>query len=142
MKKYVIISALLCLFVSPSAVKAGPNDDFSVLPVKIKCTSKAKSQEAKKFEIDDLDSDRPDSTISDASMMDVDIKGKTYSVGFSNECDNSYSLTFKVADLVKLKSRKFKFVIGELDYFDSWLSEANGDEGETENEKVSVYCTL
>jgi hypothetical protein len=129
-----IVSAIL-LSVSVSAF-AGQS-----LPDSIKCKSNALSSAVQSFEITEITSFEPDSSIPDASLLNLSVDAGTFEVSFSNECDNGYTVSLQIDDLRALKAKSVKSIKGELNYSDVELSEARNSE-EAEEEKVEIICTL
>lgn len=127
-----IVSALL-LSVSLSAFAGGP------IPDSITCTSKALSTAVQSFEITDITSFEPDSTIPDASLLNLTVDAGTFEVSFSNECDNGYTVTLQIDDLRALKAKTATEIKGTLTYSDVELSEARNSE-EAEQETVEIIC--
>lgn len=129
-----IISAIVLSF-SLSAFAAGK------LPDSLKCKSNALSSAVQSFEITEITSLEPDSTIPDASLLNLSVDAGTFEVSFSNECDNGYTISLELEDMRALKARKVKEIKGKLSYSDVELSEARNSE-ESEEETVEVTCTL
>lgn len=111
----------------------------STLPDKLTCISKATSSKVSNFEILDLNSLEPDSTIFDSSFLTLTSDAGQLSVSFSNQCDNWYEVKFNLNELRELQKKQRKEVTGILNYSDVELSEARNSE-EPEEEKVPVIC--
>jgi hypothetical protein len=110
------------------------------LPSKIKCVAaNVTSSSVKQFDVTGLNTGKPDSTIVDTSLLEMGEDGGTTIVSFSNECDNSYSLSFYTQDLIDLKNKKVNKVRGVLNYADVELSETTNSE---ESETSLLTCTL
>lgn len=129
-----IISVLLLSF-SLTAIAA------ERLPDSIKCKSDALSSAVKSFEITEINSFEPDSTIPDASLLNLSVDAGTFEVSFSNECDNGYTVSLQIDDLRALRAKKVKTIKGKLSYSDVELSEARNSE-EAEEETVEISCSL
>lgn len=111
------------------------------LPASITCVSEAASSAVKAFEITELNTTSPDSTITDSGLLDFEITNNLVDITFSNECDNYYGLVFYKIDLASLKSGAKLEVKGLLNYGDVELSEARNTEDQIE-ETVTVTCRL
>jgi hypothetical protein len=111
------------------------------LPDAITCKSNAVSSAVKSFEISEINSFEPDSTIPDSGLLNLSVDAGTFEVSFSNECDNGYTITLQIDDLRALRMKKLKEIKGTLTYSDVELSEARNSE-EAEEEKVAIVCKL
>lgn len=111
------------------------------LPEAIKCTSNGRVDVVKSFTITKLNTDRPDISIPDASLMEPLEHTYAVELGFSNECDNSYGLFLWGSDLSNLREGKLKSVKGLLQYSNVDLDESYNDE-ENHEETVVLTCTL
>ena len=79
------------------------------------CTLYVRGQRVEKidaFDIENYLSEEPVATI-DGSLLDYSKTEKSVSMSFSNECDNSYEVTFSTVALAKAKSGEFKTIIGK-----------------------------
>lgn len=107
----------------------GPQD--STLPSHLVCIPED-SEAGQKIEITQFNSD-------DAEWnMDGNFMGRTkdnlmYRIGFSNECDNDYSLLFFTDDLLALAVQKSKTVTGLLRFWNADVPE---------NRTVHMTCTV
>lgn len=104
----------------------------NALPKKLVCISEAKDKAVQVFQVTDLDTNQPDSTILDTSLLDFVTNGQITAMNFSNECDNSYDLTFYTRDLWNLESKQTATVTALLRYY-------NADEEET---TLNATCSL
>lgn len=111
----------------------------STLPDKLTCVSKATSSKVTSFEILELNTLEPDSTIYDSSFLTLTSDAGQLSVSFSNQCDNWYEVKFNLKELRELQKKERKEVSGILSYSDVELSEIRNSE-EPEEEKVPVIC--
>lgn len=121
------------------------------IPKKITCTSAATSKNAQKFDLMNLGSIKAnsssnsdlqiDSTIADSSPLLAERAGKMLTVGFSNECDNSYGITFDRNDLIALNMGRVKSITAKMVYSDAHLNDEKGQNGNVE-ETLDINCTL
>ncbi len=126
-------AAFIALILMSTSVLAGN------LPEKIICKSNALSSNVKSFEITELHTLEPDSSIFDSSFLNLTSDAGQVTVSFSNECDNWYEVKFRIQDLRDLKNGLIKEVAGELNYSDVDLSEIRNST-EPEEEKIQVIC--
>lgn len=126
-------SVFIALILMSSSAFAG------ILPDKLVCQSKATSTNVKSFEITELNTFEPDSTIYDSSFLNLTSDAGEVTVSFSNQCDNWYQVKFNLKELRELKKQLRKEVVGVLNYSDVNLSDARNSE-EPEEEKVQVIC--
>lgn len=111
------------------------------IPDAISCKSNALSTAVQSFEITEITSFEPDSTIPDSSLLNLSVDAGTFEVSFSNECDNGYTVTLQIDDLRELEAKTLTAIKGRLTYSDVELSEARNSE-EAEQEEVDIICTL
>ncbi len=83
----------------------------------------------------------PDSSIYDASFLNLSVDAGTLDMSFSNQCDNWYSVTLKTYDLRDLEAGKVKSINGMIKYSDVPLSEAHNSD-EAMEEEISIVCRL
>lgn len=114
---------------------------LATLPDSIKCSSKATSDAVKEFTIKDITTMEPDSSIYDASFLNLSVDAGTLEMSFSNQCDNWYSVSVKTYDLRDLIAGKVKSIKGMMKYSDVPLSEAHNSE-EAMEEEISITCRL
>jgi hypothetical protein len=131
-----LFAAIMFSLVTTVSFAQAPAKDF---PATIKCHAKLVGT-SPSFTITDLNTKKPDSTISDASLLDYKLDYSTLQVSFSNECDNIYNLVFFYDDLRNLKDKKVKSILGIMNYGNADMNE--GRETEVESLTVSVTCTL
>ncbi|HVK62466.1 MAG TPA: hypothetical protein VM432_12990 [Bdellovibrionales bacterium] len=85
-------------------------------PSAIVCSApKARLAEVRKIEVKDLDTDEPSSTFSDG-LQHAGFHKDRYEVSYSDECESWFALSFKISDLLALKSGKKSKISGELTY--------------------------
>lgn len=111
------------------------------LPEKINCTSKGRAENVRSFSISKLNTSRPDISIPDAGLMEELEDTYAVQLGFSNECDNSYSVFLYGSDLSDLREGKLKSVNGLLNYSNEDLDYSYNDQKPHE-ETVVLTCTL
>ena len=114
---------------------------LATLPDSIKCTSDATSETVKQFTISEITTMEPDSSIYDASFLNLSVDAGTLEMSFSNQCDNWYSVSLKTYDLRDLKAGEVQSIDGMMKYSDVPLSEANNSE-EAMEEEISITCRL
>lgn len=108
------------------------------LPLTLSCTSTATSSAVQKFEIE-MEMNKDPYIALDASFIEKTVSNEVFSLAFSNQCDNAYTISFDSQKLSALsesqeESPKIK---GTLIYFDAHLNDAKGEEVE---EQANVTC--
>lgn len=128
---------LVLLLLAASSVATAANSPYRLrLPLTLSCTSNATSSAVQDFEIEMEMGEAPYIAL-DASFIEKGVTNGTFSMVFSNQCDNAYTLSFNNQRLSAVSEGELDTINGTLEYFDTSLIESKGDTKET----VTITCT-
>jgi hypothetical protein len=129
--------ALLLPAVFSSAAHA---EAMTTGPSAIVCTSKATDKNVRTLTLTDLNTEEPKISLG-LGLEDLSVGGFV-SVGFSDECESSYSFSWAKSDLEDLRSGKVKSIKGMLNYNNPNLDEIKSQGKENTTETIAVDCRL
>jgi hypothetical protein len=110
------------------------------MPDTLICKGRAIYVGAQSFTIYHVNSKSPVISITDASFEDQSAQHGEFSVSFSNECDNMYTMTFSQADLDALSQGKVSSIRGSMDYDAGGYENPRTGEDSTTEKNVEIFC--
>lgn len=128
------------LALTPAFAKEGPDEIFCEVINETRSFPRV-------IKISGLSAERPSSSIPDAGLMFRKKESGVDTLGFSNECDNYYQLSFREDKVLKLSQGKAAYFIAHIEghssrYMTEMMAKYDADFTEELGESSPMICRI